>query len=157
VLRRIDLESALVPVSLTPGEAGRGVGTSESPLRVLTLGSARPPAPGEFVGSAQVQAVIKGLEEMADFVIIDGPPLLVVSDAVTVAQHVDAMIVIARIDRISRSVARETRRVLSRMSTPLLGIVTTGPRQTMGTPSYLYDASMDGAAAKPFARTPPLS
>ena len=157
VLRRTDLEEALVPVSLSPGEAGNGVGASESLLRVLTLGSARPPAPGEFVGSPQVQAVIKRLEEMADFVIIDGPPLLVVSDALTVAQHVDAMIVVARTDRISRSVARETRRVLSRTSTPLLGLVTTGPRQAMGTPNYLYDISTDGAATKPVAETSPFN
>jgi Mrp family chromosome partitioning ATPase len=95
---------------------------------------------------------------MADVVVIDGPPLLVVADALTVARYVDAMLVVARIDRISRSVARETHRVLSRTSTPLLGIVTTGSRQTPVKMHGYYsdDSSGQAASSKPFADTPSL-
>ena len=51
-----ELEDALVPIPLTPAsDAGRPTGSGAEPLlRVLTLGTTRPPAPGEFVGSAHV-------------------------------------------------------------------------------------------------------
>jgi capsular exopolysaccharide synthesis family protein len=63
---------------------------------------------------------------MADVVIMDTAPLLVVSDATELLPEVDAVVLVARVHRTTRDGARRTYELLDRAEIPVLGVVLVG-------------------------------
>jgi succinoglycan biosynthesis transport protein ExoP len=69
---------------------------SELPnLRVLPSGP-MPPYPAELLGSDRMQELVESWRGMYDFVIIDSPPLLAVTDAQILARQSDVTVLVAR-------------------------------------------------------------
>ena len=64
-------------------------------LDVMTSGT-YPPNPAELLGSERLRAVLDSLAKRYDVVLIDSPPLTVVTDAAVIAPHVDGVLVVAR-------------------------------------------------------------
>jgi tyrosine-protein kinase Etk/Wzc len=64
-------------------------------LDVMTSGT-YPPNPAELLGSSRLRTVLDGLAKRYDVVLIDSPPLTVVTDAAVVAPLVDGVLVVAR-------------------------------------------------------------
>ncbi|MDP9325751.1 MAG: CpsD/CapB family tyrosine-protein kinase, partial [Candidatus Dormibacteraeota bacterium] len=62
-------------------------------LVVLTSGT-RPPNPAEVVGSQLMKHALDGLAEVADYVIVDSPPVGAVTDATVLAALVDGVIMV---------------------------------------------------------------
>jgi capsular exopolysaccharide synthesis family protein len=71
-----------------------------------------PPNPADLVGSAQMQALLKECAEEFDYVIIDSPPVLLVTDSVLIAQWVDVVLYVARIGITPRAALRRTTELL---------------------------------------------
>jgi capsular exopolysaccharide synthesis family protein len=63
---------------------------------------------------------------LADVVIMDTAPLLVVSDAAELLPEVDAVVLVARVHRTTRDSARRTFELLERAEIPVLGVVLVG-------------------------------
>ena len=94
-------------------------------LEVLTVG--RPPAdPGGFLLSSAVAETLETLEKRCDVLLIVTPPLLAAGDAMTIASHADALILVAGLERVRREALVETRRMLERCPTFTLGVIATG-------------------------------
>jgi capsular exopolysaccharide synthesis family protein len=72
---------------------------------------------------------------MADVVLLDTAPLLVVSDASELLPSVDAVIMVARAGQTSRDSARRSFELLDRAGIPVLGVVLVGAKSPM---SYYY-------------------
>ena len=83
VLGDSDLEEVVIPYSLD----------TQHIVYVLPSGPA-PPNPTELLSSAEVKEIIERLGDAADFVLIDTPPLVPISDALIIAQYVDAMLIV---------------------------------------------------------------
>ena len=64
-------------------------------LDVMTSGT-YPPNPAELLGSTRLRAALDSLAKLYDVVLIDSPPLTVVTDAAVIAPHVDGVLVVAR-------------------------------------------------------------
>jgi tyrosine-protein kinase Etk/Wzc len=64
-------------------------------LDVLMSG-ATPPNPGELLMHPNFSALLQEQGEHYDFIVIDSPPVLPVSDALTVAHHCDTVFMVAR-------------------------------------------------------------
>ena len=64
-------------------------------LDVMTSGT-YPPNPAELLGSSRLRAAMDSLAKLYDVVLIDSPPLTVVTDAAVIAPHVDGVLVVAR-------------------------------------------------------------
>ena len=64
-------------------------------LDVMTSGT-YPPNPAELLGSTRLRAILDSLAKLYDVVLIDSPPLTVVTDAAVIAPHVDGVLVVAR-------------------------------------------------------------
>ncbi len=62
-------------------------------LRVLPSGPL-PPNPVELLASDRMAQLCESLAEMADFVIYDSPPAIIVSDAVTLASRMDGVVLV---------------------------------------------------------------
>ena len=85
-----------------------------------------PPNPGEVVSSPPITGALKELRELFDIVIIDTPPALQVGDPMSLSAHVDAVLVVCRMDILRRPILTELRRVLDASPARKLGFVVTG-------------------------------
>jgi tyrosine-protein kinase Etk/Wzc len=77
-------------------------------LDVLPAGSELPPNPGELLERPEFADMLRKAEQQYDYVIIDSPPVLPVSDAVTIAQVCGATFVVSRAEVTSRHQLVET-------------------------------------------------
>jgi tyrosine-protein kinase Etk/Wzc len=91
-------------------------------LYALTSGNL-PPNPAELLSSAKMIELLQDVGHMADYTLIDTPPVLMVSDALALATHVDAVIVAARLNATTREQAQETRNALNRAGARVIGVV----------------------------------
>jgi capsular exopolysaccharide synthesis family protein len=94
----------------------------EANLFVLQAG-AHPPNSAELVASTQMHALIEEWREEYDHVVIDTPPVLIVTDAVLMAQKADAVILVSRIAVTSRQGLRRASELLQSGNARVTGIV----------------------------------
>ncbi|MBN1631148.1 MAG: hypothetical protein JW990_15415 [Thermoleophilia bacterium] len=92
-----------------------------------------PPNPAELLASERMTKLIKDLAGMTDCLLIDTAPVLAVSDALTVARHVDGVIVVTRIGEATKDQVREMRELFERSGTRVIGAVAMGVQRS---PSY---------------------
>jgi tyrosine-protein kinase len=130
-LRHVSLDDALAPYSLTDGPSwsirnrgGNGAVTIAGTLEVIGSGPL-PPNPGEFLSSHVLDEILVELAGRADVVLIDAAPLLSVGDALALSAKVDAMLLVARIDRLRRPIVRELQRTLEASPAKPLGLIVT--------------------------------
>lgn len=120
--------------SIRPPAASMMPGSSAT-LDILPAGAA-PDDVGEFVGAGGVAAVLQALSERADIVFIDAPPVLEVSDPMTLMTYVDALVIVARLGVVRYPMMEEMRRILEASSVSALGVVITGVDATDGYGPY---------------------
>jgi capsular exopolysaccharide synthesis family protein len=94
----------------------------EGNLFVLASGQI-PPNPSELLGSGEMKDLIKRLEEAFDVVIIDAPPLLPVTDAAVLVQHVGGVVVVVGSNSIKRNELAKSLQALELVGAKLLGVV----------------------------------
>ena len=105
-------------------------------LTVLTAG-ATPPNPSELAGSMAAKKVLSELRERFDFVIIDTPPLLAVTDAAIFATEADGALLLVRAGETKRDQLSQGVGVLNDVGATLLGSVLT-MMPTRGGRAYDY-------------------
>jgi len=91
-------------------------------LDVLPSGPV-PPFPTEMLGSEAMRRMLVQFAETYDYVIIDSPPVLSVTDAIILGRMVDAVVLVIRHGRANRSVLRRAYDLLRRSGAPLAGLV----------------------------------
>jgi receptor protein-tyrosine kinase len=91
-------------------------------LNILAAGP-MPPNPSEMLGSAQMRALLAEVRETHDFVVIDAPPLLPVTDAAVLAVLSDGCVLSTRFGRTRREELAEAAAALARIDARLLGVV----------------------------------
>ena len=109
VAGNVALEAALQPTTV-PG------------LSVLTSGPT-PPNPPELLNSRSSRESLKKLAEIADFVVIDTPPALVMADAQIAASCADASLLVVSMQDAGRRELARTSQLLKQTGTQVLGTV----------------------------------
>lgn len=94
-------------------------------LSILPSGP-MPSDPAAFIDTPFVAKMIEVLGRHFDYVIIDTPPVNMVSDPLTISQMVDGVVVVARHGRTNRTELRQTLEVLDRLDAPITGLVLNG-------------------------------
>ena len=89
-------------------------------LQILTAG-ALPPNPAELLGSQRMGQLLANLNELADVVIYDSPPVLMVADAAILSSRVDGTVLVIEAGRTRREVARQAVSNLRQANARLLG------------------------------------
>lgn len=109
-----------------------------------------PPNPSELLGSAHAREVIEDLRSRFDYVIIDAPPLLPVTDAAILTNIADGALLIARYGKTTREQFARAVGNLRAVNAPVLGtILALTPTKGRGTAyeyRYYYSSDKDGAA-----------
>jgi tyrosine-protein kinase len=96
----------------------------EDNLRLIAAGRL-PHNPSELLGSQRMRALVAELAQ-ANYVIIDSPPLLPVTDAALLAASADGALLVCRTGRIRRAHLVQSLRNLHAVDALLLGVVVNG-------------------------------
>lgn len=82
-----------------------------------------PPNPSELLGSGRMENVLNQLREVFDYIIIDLPPVNLVSDAVSISRLISGMIVVIREDYTEKKELEKCFRQLKLSNVKVLGCV----------------------------------
>ena len=87
-----------------------------------------PPNPSELLGSRRMESVLAKLKDMFDYIIIDLPPVNIVSDALSMAGLITGMIVVIREDYTEKKEVENCFRQLKLSNFNVLGCVMNGSK-----------------------------
>jgi capsular exopolysaccharide synthesis family protein len=105
-------------------------------LHVLPSG-ARPSNPAQLLSGDALGRVFDAVYTMDyGYVVVDGPPLLGLADSHLLAQRVEDLLMVARLDRLTVDNVIEMRELFDRMDVNPLGVVVIGAQRGVS-PSYL--------------------
>ena len=110
LLGRAQVEEVVRPVPDIPG------------LWLLPAG-VKASNPSELLATASFARLIESVELSSDFVIVDSPPLLPVTDGLVVASRVDATILIATTGQTTRRNIRRSMELCRQVDAPIVGAI----------------------------------
>lgn len=122
-------------------ERGRNGNSASVRIDVLP-GGATPPNPTELLESNQMANVMSSFHARYDLVVIDSPPVSFISDAIPLTQRVDGVLLVCRLGRSTRELARHLRNQLENLKAHVLGIVANDVKPEPG--GYYYGYQADG-------------
>jgi len=85
-----------------------------------------PPNPSELLGSRKMRDLLAAGRDGAEFIVLDAPPALPVTDAAVLAPAVDGVLLVVDLRRTHRDAARKTVQQLQAVGARLLGVVVNG-------------------------------
>jgi capsular exopolysaccharide synthesis family protein len=94
-------------------------------LSILPCGP-RPANPAELLTSPRFKEVLDAIRTHYDFVLVDTPPLLVVTDPSVVAPRVDGVVMCIRVTKNGRPYAERAKEILGALGANVLGVVVNG-------------------------------
>jgi len=92
----------------------------------------RPANPAELLTSPRFQELLTEIRQRFDFVLVDTPPVLLVSDPCVVAPRVDGVILVLRLNKNNRPAAERATEVLGGLGANVLGIIVNDSNQNFG-------------------------
>lgn len=114
-------------------------------LYVLTSGQI-PPNPSELLGSSEMANLLRRLEQVFDTVVIDAPPLLPVTDAAVLSQHVGGVVLVAGVQKVKSHDIEKALASLELVGANLLGVIL-NQLATKGPDAYSYSYYSEGTTA----------
>ncbi len=94
-------------------------------LHLLSRGTL-PPNPGDLLTSQKMRDIMRELSSSFDFVIIDSPPVIAVSDAAVLSTICDTVLLIVHGQKTTAFAARRAVEQLESVGAPILGVVLNG-------------------------------
>lgn len=91
-------------------------------LHVIASGDI-PPNPSELLGSERMKACLQQLSESYDYIVVDLPPVNLVSDALEVARVVDGFVFVVRQEYSSRKAVIQAMKQMEMVDAKILGFV----------------------------------
>lgn len=105
--------------------------------RVTIIPSGKiPPNPAELLGSPEMVQIIDDLVALYDYVIIDSPPILPVTDSVILSRYVDGVVLVVKGAATPKKVVKDARDRLISIGARVLGVVLNDVDITSG--DYYY-------------------
>ena len=133
--------------NLLAGEmkANEVIQTVKLPRLSFIAAGPRPSTPPDLAGSEELRSALEDWRTSYNFVILDTPPALLVSDAVVLAQHVDGVVLVVKGDETPRELVRRVRDRLVRSGAQVLGVVVNNVGRAWGD-GYYYDDHNSGGS-----------
>ena len=116
--------------------------TSVSGLSLISRGVC-PPNPCGLLGSNKMKQILASLRESFNFILIDCPPAIAVSDAAVISVNSDAVILVFNRQKTSTASARQAVESLQAVRAPILGAILNGVN--ISDPDYAYYRSYYGS------------
>ena len=110
--------------------------TDDTHFSILPAGDV-PRNPSELLNSSRMAKLLDTLGENFDYIIVDLPPIGAVVDAISVAKHLDGMLIIVRENNCPRGLLADCLQQLKYASANILGFVVNGAIEGSGK-NYQY-------------------
>ncbi len=107
-----------------------------------------PPNPSELMGSERMAKLMAQLGADFDLVVCDAPSVLVVTDPVLLATHVDTTIIVVAVNRARRETVQRAHRLLQTASAEIAGVVLNGLEASRRHYYYYYYYYEDGRSQR---------
>jgi capsular exopolysaccharide synthesis family protein len=91
-------------------------------VNLLTSGPI-PPNPSELLSSQKMQVILDTLQTQADYVIIDAPPVIAVTDACVLASKVDGIALVIGAGMVRPEMAQKAKDLLQKAKGHILGVI----------------------------------
>lgn len=91
-------------------------------LRVLSSGT-RPPNPAELLSSEKMKKFLESLKENYDYIIIDTPPIIMVTDAQILSRYADGCLLVIASGEADKNAAIKAKELLEKVDAKILGVV----------------------------------
>jgi capsular exopolysaccharide synthesis family protein len=122
-MARIKREQGLSTFLSSGGELGELIKQTPIPyLSVLPCGHI-PPNPSELISSDKMKEMLSFLSEHYDYIFIDSPPLITVTDPIILSTLVDGVILVVKSGKSKSEVARRACQDLAGVGAKILGVV----------------------------------
>lgn len=121
--------------------------------RLFVLPSGRtPPNPSELLGSLAMQRTLDALADAFDYVLVDAPPLLLVTDAAVISRFTSGVLIVAASGATKKPQLTAAVEKLQAIGSRLFGVIVTmlpskGP-DSYGYGAYSYSAAEEPATAR---------
>lgn len=79
--------------------------------------------PSELLSTGEMTELVQALSEKYDYVIIDTPPVMLVTDATILSRYVDGVMVVARVGQTSKQGLQQSISELEKVGANMLGVV----------------------------------
>ncbi len=120
---RLSNEKGLTNILAGQWMLGEIVEDTDTPnLSILTTGP-KPPNPAEIMGSHRMSEFLAEVEKAYDYVLIDSPPLLAVTDAAVLSTKMDGTIVVVESGKTEIGHAVEALRNLQNVDANIIGTI----------------------------------
>ena len=97
-----------------------------------------PPNPSELIGSSRMQRLMKQLSNEFDLVVCDAPSILVVTDPVLLATHVDTVAIVVSVNNARRETIQRAHKLLLTANANVAGVILNGLEATRRHYYYYY-------------------
>jgi capsular exopolysaccharide synthesis family protein len=110
-----------------------------------------PKDPMELLSSSKFEVLLASLKSKYDYIILDGPPTLPVSDSCILANKVDGVVVVVRAESTKVKVAEEGISRLKKLNANVIGTVLTlaEPKKMIDYGDYYYAGEYYGTNQEP--------
>lgn len=135
IAKKMRIDSSPGVTDLLRGEGKIDLATLRSPhlnTWFILPSGALPPNPSELLGSKRMGAILKGLSEHFDYIIVDLPPVNIVSDALAISQFIHGLIVVIREEYTEKKELETCFRQLTLSNVNVLGCVINGAKSGKG-------------------------
>jgi succinoglycan biosynthesis transport protein ExoP len=102
---------------------------------VLAAGTP-PPNPAELLASTQMRDLLEELRAKYDFIVVDTPPTLSVTDAVVLSPRADAVVLVIRSGQTTKQALRRARDLLMQVNAKVSGVLLNAV--DLSSPDYYY-------------------
>ncbi len=96
-----------------------------------------PPNPSELLSSIKLRVLIDDLLEHFDHILIDSPPVIHVTDALIISQHVDGVVIVIKSQHTPREAVLRAKQALTDVNAKVFGVVLNCI--DLNTQSYYYN------------------
>lgn len=94
-------------------------------LSIVTTG--KPPGnPAEILSSPRLQQVIEEARKQFDYILVDAPPMLAVSDPCVIARHTDGVLLVVRLNKNTRTALIRVRQMVTDQEIEVIGAAVNG-------------------------------
>lgn len=116
-------------------------------LGIITSGPI-PPNPSELIGSNRMKSFLDKLKENYDYVLLDAPPVLLVTDPTVLAPVVDGVILVIQANKTEIEATKRAKEILTNVKANILGAVLNKVKEQRSGYYYYYYYNDDGSKHK---------
>ena len=107
-------------------------------LDLITSGHV-PPNPSELISSKRMDEVLDILKEKYDYILLDAPPVIAVTDSMILAKKVDLVNITVRVGQADKKVVKRTKELLENVGVTTAGAIINGINPQKYYSSYEYN------------------